>query len=296
MKKFLLLFIISILSFSNLSAQGKIMDDLTNLINTEKAFAKMAVTENTVTAFYHFLAEDGIVFNPEITNGKSLYKDAKPTESQLIWRPVYADISSSGDLGLSTGPYEVKNRKGEESISFGHFVSIWEKQPSNEWRNVLDIGISHEYSDSYPEDCEYPKELEKIKKCSNLPSFNKNNFWEELFKREENFINEINSNGLIKTFEKFSDKKVKLYRNNYLPVTGIHQAIKLLKSTKNKITSKTEGGKTSANGDFGFTYGVIFNSKSDNTIERSSFLRVWKKNTTGNWMIILDLTKPLPIN
>lgn len=296
MKIFFLFSIFFLISFSNLKAQSELMDDLKNLINTEKAFAEMAITQNTVKAFYHFLADDGIVFNPEIINGKSLYKDAKPSESQLIWRPVYADISKSGDLGLSTGPFEVKRRKGEKSIAFGHFVSVWEKQPSKEWRNVIDIGISHEYTDSYPDDCEYPYELKKIKKIKDSRSQNKDAFRDELCMSEENFLQEINSNGLKESFIKFSDKNVKLYRNNHLPVTGIQQAVKLLDLNRKEIKSKTVGTKTSASGDFGYTYGVMthINIKNVKNNIRSSFLRVWKKNKSGSWKIILDLTKEIP--
>ncbi len=62
--------------------------------------------------------------------------------NRLIWSPVAADISDSGDLGYTYGTYEFhsKNKEGKPSVEYGKYTSIWKKQGDGSWKVVLDIG------------------------------------------------------------------------------------------------------------------------------------------------------------
>jgi ketosteroid isomerase-like protein len=62
--------------------------------------------------------------------------------NQLIWTPVGADISSSGDLGYTYGNYEFhsKDKDGKPSIDYGKYTSIWKRQADGSWKVVLDMG------------------------------------------------------------------------------------------------------------------------------------------------------------
>jgi ketosteroid isomerase-like protein len=62
--------------------------------------------------------------------------------NQLIWTPVGADISSSGDLGYTYGNYEFhsKDKDGKPTIDYGKYTSIWKRQADGSWKVVLDMG------------------------------------------------------------------------------------------------------------------------------------------------------------
>jgi ketosteroid isomerase-like protein len=62
--------------------------------------------------------------------------------NQLIWTPVGADISNSGDLGYTFGTYEFhsKDKDGKPSVDYGKYTSIWKKQADGSWKVVLDMG------------------------------------------------------------------------------------------------------------------------------------------------------------
>lgn len=64
--------------------------------------------------------------------------------NRLIWTPVGADISASGDLGYTYGNYEFhsKNKQGKETVDYGKYTSIWKRQKDGSWKVVLDMGNS----------------------------------------------------------------------------------------------------------------------------------------------------------
>jgi len=65
--------------------------------------------------------------------------------NRLIWTPVGADISSSGDLGYTWGTYEFhsKDKSGNPSTDYGKYTSIWKLQKDGTWKVVLDMGNSN---------------------------------------------------------------------------------------------------------------------------------------------------------
>jgi ketosteroid isomerase-like protein len=74
-----------------------------------------------------------------IAQGMSFLDDKN---NQLLWTPVGADISSSGDLGYTYGTYEFhsKDKDGKASIEYGKYTSIWKLQKDGSWKVVLDMG------------------------------------------------------------------------------------------------------------------------------------------------------------
>jgi ketosteroid isomerase-like protein len=62
--------------------------------------------------------------------------------NRLTWKPIGADISSSGDLGYTYGTYEFqsKDKDGKTVVSHGKYTSIWKKQKDGSWKVVLDMG------------------------------------------------------------------------------------------------------------------------------------------------------------
>ena len=66
--------------------------------------------------------------------------------NRLIWTPVGADISASGDLGYTYGTYEFdsKDKDGKPVVEHGKYTSIWKKQKDGSWKVVLDMGNTSE--------------------------------------------------------------------------------------------------------------------------------------------------------
>ncbi|ATL48084.1 hypothetical protein COR50_13425 [Chitinophaga caeni] len=55
----------------------------------------------------------------------------------LTWKPLFADVAASGELGYTYGTYTYNTT--DTSIK-GNYCSIWRKNNRGNWRFVVDIG------------------------------------------------------------------------------------------------------------------------------------------------------------
>ena len=133
------------LSPAQLRAADGLKSPLESLVSAEQAFARMSAAKNTRDAFVANLAEDCVMFRPLPVNGYDLYVSRKPTAAKLVWGPVYAEIAGSGDLGVTTGPWEFTPPPGTPNAetAYGQFFSIWKCAAGKPWKVALDFGISH---------------------------------------------------------------------------------------------------------------------------------------------------------
>src|SRR5215470_16842931 len=98
-----------------------------SLIAAEKAYAKLAGEKGFREASISVFADDAVIFAPNAVNGKKFWHEAKE-DPAIAWRPIFAAISRSGQLGYTTGPWEYrKSREVQNPDGFGHFVTIWRK-------------------------------------------------------------------------------------------------------------------------------------------------------------------------
>ena len=104
----------------------------------------MSVEKGIRDSFLANLADDAIVFDPGPVNGKELYTKRSPSEAQLIWEPIFADVSNAGDMGYTTGPWEYKKTKSDAiPVAYGQFLSVWKRQSDGPWKVVLDGGVDN---------------------------------------------------------------------------------------------------------------------------------------------------------
>ena len=115
------------------------------ILQTEKAFEKMASEKGLPAAFYYFAAEDAVIRRENDSliigreNIKKYYdKNANP-DVKLSWTPDFVDVSDCGTLGYTYGRFifSVKDTSGKNTEQTGVFHTIWKKQ-NNEWRYVWD--------------------------------------------------------------------------------------------------------------------------------------------------------------
>ena len=112
----------------------------------EAEFMK-AAAEKGSQGYMSYYADDAV----EVPNGAAIIQGeaniAKgmgflDQTNRLIWTPVGADISASGDLGYTYGNYEFhsKDKDGKQIVEHGKYTSIWKKQKDGNWKIVLDMG------------------------------------------------------------------------------------------------------------------------------------------------------------
>ncbi len=115
------------------------------IVNTEKAFNDMAAAKGVKEAFLAFAADSAVLNRgPQMIKGKNAmaaYFDQQPLENvSLQWEPEYVDVSASGDMGYTYGPFtfSATDTSGQELSSTGYFHTVWKRQEDGSWKFVYD--------------------------------------------------------------------------------------------------------------------------------------------------------------
>ncbi len=111
------------------------------MVAAEHAFADLSKAKGMRAAFLANLGEDSLLFGPDLMSGVALWKGRPESPALLTWYPTFADLSLAGDLGYSTGPWEIRpNAEAKEAGAHGHFVTLWKKQRDGSWKAMFDQG------------------------------------------------------------------------------------------------------------------------------------------------------------
>jgi Ketosteroid isomerase homolog len=60
---------------------------------------------------------------------------------KLTWHPTKIEVARSGELGYSSGAYEMsfKDPAGKAATDKGKYVTVWKKQQDGSWKVIYDI-------------------------------------------------------------------------------------------------------------------------------------------------------------
>jgi ketosteroid isomerase-like protein len=88
----------------------------------------------------------------------------------------------------------------------------------------------------------------------------------------------------------------RLYRPSFLPAVGIAAALELLAKSNGSLTWEPMAAQVSRAGDLGYSYGMakLVNSAQGRDETVDSYLRIWKKASSGEWRIVLDVASEVP--
>jgi ketosteroid isomerase-like protein len=255
----------------------------------EHAFAKAAATKGTRDAFLEFLADEGIIFQPGPVNGKKYWSERQPRKGLLSWEPVYADVSRSGELGYTTCPWEFRpNGPDDQPVAFGQYFTIWQKQDDGNWKAVLDRGVSAEKAFPRPS-LSFPRDE---KPSDKKPWSDRTSAHADLLRLETEFSNASALNART-AFESFLADDARVLRQNAAPAVGKLAAGKLMPEAGRALTWQVAMAHASASGDLGYTYGTFELNTRGVTLQRGSYVRVWKK-LNGRWKVVVDVMSPDP--
>lgn len=109
----------------------------------DSLFADLADRMGTADAFASAIAPDGAMFGDSrlIVGPRAVreFEEAQGAGTSLTWRPVYAAVAESGDLGFTIGESIATGRSpsGAAVQRFGKYLTIWQRQPDGGWKFVI---------------------------------------------------------------------------------------------------------------------------------------------------------------
>ena len=292
MKKALILFL-TIFCFLENSAQtvktpsrAPVKNYLQEVVETEQTFAKTAAEKGTRTAFLEFLADDGMIFTPDEANGKLVWKLRPESPALLAWNPAWADVSSDGKLGYTTGGWEFRPKgKTDTPTGFGEYVTIWQKQADGQYRAILDIGINHPTSSlsnaAWKSPADAGKGIKSVKNGVDSSTLT------------DIFSNKSLANGY---FNYLADDVIVL-RDGHLPFYGKKNAFFQLEKLDKYFPASAflnfSGNTSKIFGNMMYIWGVYQLNDKDKAVKKWNFVQIWK-HRAGRWQIVLDIFHPVP--
>lgn len=128
-------------------AQSSGSSEIEKLKETDIAFSNHSKEKGMKEAFLVYIDTSGVLLRPnnmpiEGIDNVRKYFESGNSDFTLTWLPLFAEVSSSLDLGYTYGTYELsfKDETGIQQTRNGTYVSIWKKQPDQSWKFVLDTG------------------------------------------------------------------------------------------------------------------------------------------------------------
>ncbi len=255
--------------FSNAFSQQKTID----LIEAEKSFARYAIEHNTRDAFLKFMDSNAIVFDKgEIQKAWQVWEAKQPNPAKLIWEPAFAVISTAGDLGVTTGPWQFKPSANDSVVATGVFTTVWAFK-NNEWKWIIDMGVDHNLkTPSFTDVASI--ELNHIEKTT----YDAGRY---MLMAEQNFINSYSSGGK-ETYTAVVDNDVYFVNPDQLPVSGRSNIDAALVNMSGAIQFQAIGSGVSKDGDIGYVYGYA-NEKD----KKGNYLRIWRR-IGRKWTLLLQ--------
>jgi ketosteroid isomerase-like protein len=273
---------------------------LSSLIDAERAFSRTSGTKGIREAFLTWLAPDATVFQPGPVEGRPVYEKMDPANpAVLTWEPEIAEVAASGELGYTSGPYEVRPNRGAEPTGFGHYVSVWKKQADGTWKVLLDIGVQHGPPKSLA--TVQPVATPQARAAFETLSPEALREEEQAFgERAGSFEKEAASRGSRRALSAFATDDIRIYRPGRFPSVGRRAVDAIILSGAGRIAPASERRNAAYqvglawSGDLAYCYGTFEILKVRAVVETKAYLRIWRKDTSGIWKLCLDIELPVP--
>lgn len=277
--KALIVFAVLIFTSLAIDAQGNPQ----KIHETEKAFEKMVAEKGMNAAFIEFLSPVGIMFMPDLVNGRETWKARPASPAALTWNPIWIDVSSNGVLAYSIGNSIFRpNGKDDQTAYYGHYISIWTRQGNGEYRAALDTGINHEKPSSMPTDWKSPAKSAVVKVDGTGSAGDHSTV----------FFSAIEKQGTTAYGSHLADEAI-VMRDGIQPLFGRKSATNYFKKEKSRIVFAKRKSFIEAV-DLAYVNSTYkLHDKTGAETEKGNYVQVWKL-IGRKWKIAADVFVPLP--
>ena len=271
---------------------------LDSLVATENAFSRTAGEKGFRDAFLDFLADDSLLFRPDLVSGKEFMRTRPASPALLSWYPILADVSLAGDLGYTTGPWELraKGKDDPEVAASGYFTTLWKKQADGTWKAFIDHGIGSPKPASPPAISIAPAKPAKVEKSA-LPKADAGAERSALLAADRAFAKAAEKASTAAYLAVLGDQP-RLHREGHEPFVGGEAIRAALAADPAPMTWEPAGAVVASSADLGATYGIAKRREGGAEgawFDADNYLRIWKKQQPqGPWKLVLEVLTPRP--
>lgn len=258
------------------------------MIDADKSLSSYAEQMGTKTAYLKYLADDGVIFKPEATNGKDWWNLQKEEPKTVLSRTMEsADIAANGLLGYTAGRWEqTPKKKGDPGRKIGQYLTVWSKKPDGKFYVIIDVMT--EYDEAAPA-------VGEPVKIPHPPDINKRR-WSAADPSMKFLRMSMDRGGLGNAFDEWAAEDIRLIIEEAPPIYGKKNAVKAMK----KYVSVAFPRKTSLleSADLAYVWNPCEYANSEEGMEKGTCLNIWKLRnkkwyiTVGAFARVPNVVKP----
>ena len=256
---------------------------LVSLVSAERAFSAASEAHGIPAAFLANAADSGLVFTPAPTRALEQYAGRPAPPVLLTWYPVAAKVSAAGDMGYTTGPFELKPGTAGPPPAYGHYSTVWKRQPDGRWKFLADLGISH------------PRPARTLPgwtpadapPAGTTGTADAGTARASLLEAERSLAADAAARGFAEALLARGAEGVRVHRNGAEPAIGAAAARALLAGEPAASGWMPAHVEAARSGDFGYAHGSYRTAGGT-----GSYMRVWERGADGAWRVVLDVTAP----
>lgn len=123
--------------------------DRTSLLETDRAWAAAAAAGD-VPRLASFWADDAVDYFPgaPVARGKDeirtlVQRNRSKPGFALRWEPTAVKVAASGELGYTSGPFQlsVDDAEGRPVLRHGNYLCIWERAAAGAWKCTVETSV-----------------------------------------------------------------------------------------------------------------------------------------------------------
>jgi ketosteroid isomerase-like protein len=282
------------------SAQGKrqepLPEALTQMVETERAFAARALVVGWKQAFLEYFSYTAIGFDggrPGNAREQVAKNPDPPKDLQLIWEPRYGDVAASGDLGYLTGP--VKNilpSRNNGQPRHSNYFSVWKRERDGSFKVVMDVGTQT------PSPVPYPTGVTRAPHANRFTGDYDDTT--PPLGTADRLLNTALRSGQARAYRNRLADGVRFHRQNALPIVGQAAVLKWLASQPSYSNAEAQYAESARSGDLGYTWGTYSMAPRRAVVAPGGrgaqldaqvgfYLRVWVRARNGQWKVAVDV-------
>jgi ketosteroid isomerase-like protein len=270
-------------------------ESLTQMIETERAFAARALVVGWKNAFLDYFSPAAVGFaagQPGSAREQIGKNPDPPKDLQLIWEPRFGDVAASGELGYLTGPVRnVRASRDGGKPRFSNYASVWKRQKDGSFKVVMDVGVNT------PSAVPFPAGFTRAPHQNRFTG-DYDESTPPLGTADE-LLNSALKTSQLRAYRPRLAEGVRFHRQNQMPIVGIPAATKWLASQRAVSSADSRFSEVARSGDLGYTWGtftiaprrVTAGGRGQQTvnIQAGFYVRVWVRERNGQWKVALDV-------
>jgi ketosteroid isomerase-like protein len=270
------------------------------MADAERAFAQRALAVGWKEAFLEYFSDSAIGYNGEdigLAKEQIRANPDPPKDHQLLWEPRYGDVARSGELGYLTGPSRnILPSRNNGQPRHGVYASVWKRERDGTFRVVMDVGVTTPRAASFPDG------------FTRAPSASR--FTGELNDRTpplgtaDSVLNSDLRTSPAQAYRGRLAPGVRFHRPLTMPVVGEAAVVRFLATQPRYDQIDSRFAESAQSGDLGYTWGTWNRrlppargragaagsaSAGPARLETGLYTRVWVRDRTGQWKVVLDV-------